>query len=143
MNSITIRKAKTTDANELLLLNESFNGEQEITAKMIADSLENNMSETVFVAVADSKVVGFCCVRIYRSFCYSVEYAEITEIFINDTLRHQGIGTKLLKYAENHIKEKGIVNIQLFTGEKNYSAHSFYEKNGYTQSAERMYRKRG
>ena len=138
-----IRKADITDATDLLILNEKFNGTQDITVKMIEESLENNESEIIFVAVINEKAVGFCCVRIYKSFCYSVGYAEISEIYVSEKFQHQGIGTELLTYAEEFLKEKSIVNIQLFTGEKNYSSQAFYEKNGYTKSAEIMYRKRG
>jgi len=138
-----IRKADITDATDLLILNEKFNGKQDITVEMIEKSLKSNENEIVFVAVINEKAVGFCCVRIYKSFCYSVGYAEINEIYISEEFQHQGIGTELLTYAEEFLKEKSIVNIQLFTGEKNYSSQAFYEKNGYTKSAELMYRKRG
>ena len=88
-----IRKANSADANDLLILNEKFNGKQDISKEMIERSLESNTSEEVFVAVNNERVIGFCCIRIYSSFCYSVSYAEITEIYVDDE------GIVLKKYA--------------------------------------------
>ena len=135
-----IRKANKSDANDLLILNEKFNGKQNISKEKIEQSLETNTSEEVFVAVINEKIVGFCCVRIYSSFCYSVSYAEITEIYVDDVFQHSGIGTKIITYVQNYLKDKNIVNIQLFTGGENYSAQAFYEKNGYKKTNEIMYR---
>ena len=135
-----IRKANKSDANDLLILNEKFNGKQNISKEKIEQSLETNTSEEVFVAVINEKIVGFCCVRIYSSFCYSVSYAEITEIYVDDDFQHSGIGTKIITYVQNYLKDKNIVNIQLFTGGENYSAQAFYEKNGYKKTNEIMYR---
>ena len=137
-----IRKANKSDANDLLILNEKFNGKQNISKEKIEQSLETNTSEEVFVAVINEKIVGFCCVRIYISFCYSVSYAEITEIYVDDEFQHSGIGTKIITYVQNYLKDKNIVNIQLFTGGENYSAQAFYEKNGYKKTNEIMYRKK-
>lgn len=138
-----IRKAEKTDAKDLLILNEKFNGEQNITVESIENSICYNKEETVFVAVVDEKVIGFCCARIYSSFCYSVRYAEINEIYVDDRFQHKGIGTALLTYAEEYLKDNNIVNIQLFTGGENFSAQTFYEKNGYEKTNEIMYRKKG
>ena len=138
-----IRIAKATDASDLLILNEKFNGKQNITVEMIELSLKSKNGEDVFVAVVDEKVIGFCCTRIYSSFCYSVRYAEINEIYVDDSFQHKGIGTALLTYAEEYLKDNNIVNIQLFTGGENFSAQTFYEKNGYEKTNEIMYRKKG
>ena len=137
-----IRKANNADANDLLILNEKFNGKQDISKEMIERSLETNTSEEVFVAVNNERVIGFCCIRIYSSFCYSVSYAEITEIYVDDEFQHSGIGTKLIEYAQNYLRTKNVVNIQLFTGGENYSAQAFYEKHGYKKTNEIMYRKK-
>lgn len=141
MNTL-IRKADISDARSLLLLNEQFNGKQNITVEMIEESLESNNGEIVFVAIVDNIAIGFCCIRKYNSFCYDVDYAEITELYVNDAYQHQGIGSKLLSFAEDYLKSQNIENIQLFTEGQNRKAQAFYEKNGYSKSAEIMYRKR-
>ena len=140
--SIVIRKAEPSDAPELFRLNENFNGKSVITVKQIELSLRENNQEQVFVADRDGALAGFCCVQIFKSFCYSVNYAEITELYVDKQYQHKGIGTMLIEFAERYFEEMNIKNFQLFTGSKNYSAQAFYEKNGYEKSTEIMYRKR-
>jgi ribosomal protein S18 acetylase RimI-like enzyme len=45
--------------------------------------------------------------------------------------RKQGIGTKLLKHAENELKRLGCVKINLQIISNNGSVKEFYKKNGY------------
>lgn len=74
--------------------------------------------------------------------CYSRHYAEITELFIDEGFRRQGVGTKLLRKVEEHFCQKNIAGFQLFTGAENLSAQMFYEHLGYQRTGEVMYRKR-
>ncbi len=140
--SITIRKAVPSDAPALFILNEKFNGVSNITVEQIKHSIEKNDREEVFTACQDGSLIGFCCVQVFKSFCYDVDYAEITEIYVDDAYQHQGTGAQLLSFVEQHFEKTGIKNFQLFTGGKNYSAQAFYEKNGYNKTSEIMYRKR-
>jgi len=103
-----IRKAKIEEAPQLQVLNEKFNGNCGVTAKMIADSLATNDCEKVFVAESDGTVVAFCCAQIFQSFCYGENYAEITEIYVDDSCRHIGIGTKLITYVEDYLRSMDI-----------------------------------
>ncbi|ASA25793.1 GNAT family N-acetyltransferase [Paenibacillus donghaensis] len=74
--------------------------------------------------------------------CYRSYYAEITELFVVEEYRKQGVATALMASAEDYFKDKNVKGYQLFTGKQNEIAQAFYEKNGYTQSEEQMYRKR-
>lgn len=140
---VLIRKADASDSCELFRLNKKFNDVFDVAVEQIEKSIRENDREEVFVATIGDKLVGFCCVQIFKSFCYSVDYAEITEIFVEDDHQHKGIGAELLHYVEEYLKNINISNLQLFTGGTNYSAQAFYEKNGYTKTTEIMYRKRG
>ncbi|MDD6262175.1 MAG: N-acetyltransferase [Clostridiales bacterium] len=140
--SVTIRKAIPSDAFCLRELNEKFNGISGITVKQIEHSIECNDREEVFVAEKNGALVGFCCVQVFKSFCYAVNYADITEIYIDDSCRRQGIGAMMLGYIERHFEKVNIKSFQLFTGGGNYAAQSFYEKLGYKKTSEIMYRKR-
>ena len=139
---IVIRKAKISDAEELFRLNEDFNANGATELSLLKNSLINNEQEIVFVALLDNKTVGFCCVQIFKSMCYSQYYAEITELYIDENFRHLGIATKMFEFIEDYFKDKNICGYQLFTGEDNVVAQAFYEKQGYVKSSEMMYRKR-
>jgi ribosomal protein S18 acetylase RimI-like enzyme len=137
-----IRQACTADAGALFVLNERFNGAGCTTMERLADSLQRNLGETVFVAGTDAGIVGFCCVQLFRSMCYHEDYAEITELFVREEYRRQGIARALLAHVEALFADRGVKSFQLFTGKDNTVAQSLYEAAGYKRSEERMYRKR-
>ena len=139
---IKIRKAIPNDALQLQILNEKFNGNCGVTSQMIEHSIATNDCEKVFVAEIDNVVVAFCCTQIFQSFCYGENYAEITEIYVDDSFRKTGIGTKLITYVEDYLKSKEIKSLILKTGENNFSAQAFYERNEWEKSGEITYRKR-
>ncbi len=140
--SITYRIAGTGDAEELKRLNDEFNGKDYNTLKGIREALAREDAETVFVAEAEDRLLGFCCGQLLKSICYDVFYVEITEIYVEEAYQKQGIGKGLLGYAEEWNREKGIHDFQLFTGGENLNAQKFYKGQGYRRSDEIMYRKR-
>ncbi len=55
-------------------------------------------------------------------------------LYVKANLKHQGIGTKLLKIAENHIIKCGKTAINVHLGEPKeqwYESRNFYSKHGY------------
>lgn len=137
-----IRLASSNDTAFLFEMNERFNGAGSTSKELLADSIANNGQEAVFIASVDGAAAGFCCAQLFKSMCYRSYYAEITELFVEETYRKQGVATALLAFAEDYFKDKNVKGYQLFTGKQNEIAQAFYEKNGYIQSEERMYRKR-
>lgn len=139
---VEIRKADPSDAKDLFKLNEDFNGKGITQLELLKNSIISNEQEIVFIATANNKAIGFCCVQIFKSMCYSRYYIEVTELYVNEKYRRSGIATKMFEYIEEYFKDKNIVGYQLFTGKNNTVAQLFYEKRGYVKSDEIMYRKR-
>lgn len=139
---ITIRLAMEKDAAELNRLNSLFNGEGNVSYEAIALSIRNNGQEQVFVSKCGDRIIGFCCIQLFKSFCYSNEYAEITELFVEEPYRRKSVATRLIAYAESYYSDKNIGGFQLFTDDENISAQKFYESIGYIKTNEIMYRKR-
>ncbi len=139
---VLYRNATINDAKELKRLNDAFNGEDTNTVEGISQGLLRADAETVFVAEAEGRLLGFLCGQLLKSICYSVFYAEITELFVEEGSRRQGIGEGLMCYAENWYREQGIHDFQLFTGGNNANAHAFYEHMGYGRHGDILYRKR-
>ncbi len=139
---IRVHQATVDDAEVLHELNGRFNGAGCTTLDLVRASLETNTQETVFLIECGDTPAGFCCVQVFKSMCYNRYYAEITEFFIDEEYRRQGVGTELLKKAEEHFSQASLAGFQLFTGDDNWSAQAFYEHLGYKRMGEIMYRKR-
>lgn len=139
---IQVHQATVEDAEVLLRLNERFNGTGCTSLELVRESLETNTQETVFLVKCDDTAAGFCCVQVFKSMCYDRHYAEITEFFIDEEYRRQGVGTELLKKTEEHFSQSNLAGFQLFTGDDNWSAQAFYEYLGYKRTGEIMYRKK-
>ena len=56
---------------------------------------------------------------------------ELGGIYVDPSMKGQGIGTALTHYCEKRAKEQGYKEICLWTFEKNTAARAFYEKLGY------------
>lgn len=85
--------------------------------------------------------------RVIGSVGYSTNenYDEVTmhRLFVKYNLKHQGIGTALLKTAEEYIKAQGKKTIYVHLGdcEQWYESHNFYLKHGYIEYKENYMKK--
>ncbi len=139
---IAILRARPQDAPFLHRMNERFNGEGTHTEEGIRASLEGDGKEIVLIAMDSENAAGFICGQIFKSMCYSAYYGEITELFVEEKYRRQGVGGQLMAAMEEEFKRNSVRAFQLFTGGKNVNAQRFYEACGYQRANEVMYRKR-
>lgn len=139
---IICRVATVADTGMLKQLNDAFNGDGCNTEAQMRTGLERQDAETVFVAEQDGVLLGFCCGQLLRSICYPVFYAEITELYVIPSCQRQGVGRKLVRYAEDWYRAQEIHDFQLFTGGDNTTAQRFYERIGYWRQEDLLYRKR-
>ncbi|MDT8717696.1 GNAT family N-acetyltransferase [Clostridium sp. 19966] len=65
----------------------------------------------------------------YEQFYNGIHY-NLRELFISNELQGQGIGSKLLRELEAHLKKMGVTTIILFTSKGNNTS-KFYLKNNY------------
>ncbi len=62
------------------------------------------------------------------------EQVKLHRLYVKYTLKRQGIGTELLKTAEDHIRARGKKVIYVHLGGKEYfESRSFYPKHGYVE----------
>lgn len=61
--------------------------------------------------------------------------ATLHRLFVKYNLKNQGIGTALLKTAEEYIKQNGreIIYVNLGQGEEWFESRNFYKKHGYVE----------
>ena len=85
----------------------------------------------IFVACDGDKVVGYIGLVSYLAFELDNEGMKIIALAVSKEYRRKGIGTKLLKAAEQWAKENIIEVILLNSGLQREYAHSFYESQEY------------
>ena len=96
---------------------------------MWAAAISQSPSETV-VAVIDSNIVGFANFRLYREDGEHLAAGEIRAIYLLREYWNKGIGSQLLEYATNYLKNSCEV-IFLWVLKTNQNAISFYENHGF------------
>ncbi|MGN0570767.1 MAG: GNAT family N-acetyltransferase [Candidatus Fimenecus sp.] len=85
--------------------------------------------------------------RVIGSVGYSTNenFDEVTlhRLYVKCNLKHQGIGTALLKTAEEYIKAQGKKTIYVHLGDREqwYESHNFYPKHGYIEYKENYMKK--
>jgi len=82
----------------------------------------------VVVAYNDNKPVGCGAIR-----PYSQNTVEIKRMFVSESMRGKGIGSKILAELELWAKELGFVNSVLETGKMMPEAIHLYTRNNYKQ----------
>ena len=57
----------------------------------------------------------------------------LSHLYIKYNLKRQGIGSKLLEYAENSARERGYKEVHVHLGKDYLESHLFYPKKGYIE----------
>lgn len=138
---ITVRCATQLDANALAALNHRFNDEECTVDEMATRLADMPATESVLVAQVDGRIVGFACVQMLRSICYSVPWAELTELYVDAPYRRRGVGRTLMHHAEQVVWQQGISEIILRTGADNSVGQCFYRSLGYQHQDEMLMEK--
>ncbi|MCG7385620.1 GNAT family N-acetyltransferase [Paenibacillus sp. ACRRY] len=137
--NLLVREAVKEDIPFLIELNDQFNGVRRSRGEVETDLL--NGREVIVVAVMEEQVVGFTCGQIYKSFCYAEHQAEITEMYIQESARRNGLAGMMIERLEGIFRESGVGDIKILTGNKNTKAIKTYERAGYDREDEFVFAK--
>ena len=125
--SIQVHRASRADAYDLAKLNQAFN-EIDTPVSWIEDALSSPRTpEIVLVARSRNQAVGFACLRIAYSFCYDKPQGEISELFVVESHRRQGIAKRLVEQLLKEAKAFGVFEIIVLTGGQNETGQAFYQ----------------
>lgn len=138
--NIDIRWANANDAEDLLNLNDAFNGVG-TSLEEVKDSLALS-NELIALAVIDGQAVGFACAQLFKSFCYRGLQGEITEMYIAEVARRRGLATMLIAFIEEELSARGVTRVKILTGQRNEMAIKTYEKSNYTRTEEVLLQKK-
>ncbi|RAW16862.1 GNAT family N-acetyltransferase [Paenibacillus taichungensis] len=138
--NIYVRWANENDAEELLKLNDAFNGVG-TTMEDVKESLALS-NELIALAVIEDQAVGFACAQYFKSFCYRGLQGEISEMYITEVARRRGLATLLIAFIEEELRERSVTSIKILTGQRNEMAIKTYEKSNYTRTEEVLLQKK-
>ncbi|MBM4425617.1 MAG: GNAT family N-acetyltransferase [Chloroflexi bacterium] len=130
---ITISIASVDDAHAISRLNLLFNEADESAENIAARMSDPNCVETVILAKVVDEAVGFALVRVVPSVLYAAPHTELTELYVMEEFRQQGIASDLIAFAEQVAVQKGARSILVQTGDDNLSALALYKKHGYEE----------
>ena len=131
-NDFSIREAVASDATAIWLLNCNERGYQyplDDTEQNLSKLLRSN-TDKIFVAVYDGSVVGYVHANDY-DLLYAPHMKNIMGIAVSSEYKRQGIGSALLKSAEEWALSAGAAAMRLVSGSTRADAHMFYRAQGY------------
>jgi GNAT superfamily N-acetyltransferase len=126
-----VRPALPGDAADVARLNYLFNGCDEPAAQYAARLSDPHRVDTPLLAEIDGVCVGIANLRLLPQVFYPEPYAELTELFVEETYRRRGVGRALLAFAEALAQSAGATEIAIYTGFQNYAAQSLYHACGF------------
>ncbi|OGO79294.1 MAG: hypothetical protein A2Y23_06695 [Clostridiales bacterium GWB2_37_7] len=124
-----VRLARQDDLEDLKELNKEFNGVDPSLLK--ANIWTDNSSEIIAIASIEGNAVGFACAQSFMSFCYNAPQGEITEMYVRETFRRNGIACSLIACLEKELQSRGVRNIKILTNKNNEIAVKAYENANY------------
>ena len=98
-------------------------------------SFVDDPSVIMLVARDDESVVGFARGVIWYDLQSQGRVVSLTELVVDEALRRQGIGTRLLDGIIEAAKDRSCVEVRLTSTFKREDAHAFYASKGFTRSA--------
>ena len=131
---IEIREISSADYTEVLSLLNNELGNRNINMEDLTIRLERMNKDKkykTFVALFENKVIGFITVVQTMAMEHEVGYLKINGLAVQESFQRKGIGSELLKHAENYAFQNGISRLLLNSGFQRTKAHAFYESKGF------------
>ena len=107
----------------------------ENSMKQVFDNGLRSKNDVFYCAEINGKVVGFCSYAIMNSFWQGGKIAYIYSMIVEEKLRGNGIGRKLIYEVCNDAKVYGCKKMELDSGFQRERAHKFYETIGFSKRA--------
>lgn len=111
---------------DLILDNISAEDREQYFYKTLSEKLEKDV-----LILKNNNPVGFMTLGKCRDEDCDSDWGEIWGIYLLPTYWNQGLGTELIKWGINELKNRSFKKISLWVLEENINARKFYEKLGF------------
>jgi GNAT superfamily N-acetyltransferase len=88
--------------------------------------------ETMFALLAGEPAAGLALLTLRPNVWYDGAVALLDELYVEPERRGQGIGTQLLRAAEDECRRRGVGLLEINVDGEDTDARRFYERHGYT-----------
>jgi GNAT superfamily N-acetyltransferase len=134
-DSVEVRPARPGDVGQIWPLVEqfafSYRPERMIFERSFAEFLERSDTLTLVAEGSGETIVGYLLASYHGTFFANGPVAWIEELMVSESVRHQGVATKLTASAEMWAKSVPTAYLALASRR----AGDFYLKLGYEESA--------
>jgi GNAT superfamily N-acetyltransferase len=142
LDSVTIREARRDDAPALSDLLTQLGYPTE--AAQIPDRLDRMHARPgtiVLVAEHGGRPVGMGTVHLFSAMHCDEPAAWLTALVVDESARGRGVGSALVKRAEELAVQHGALNLALTSALHRTEAHEFYKNHGYEHTGVRLVKK--
>ena len=89
----------------------------------------------IFVAESNNEIVGFIAFYFTKDEYESSKALYISDLVVLEKFRGLGVGSNLLKFADEHAKQQGTKFVKIGALAKNHNAIDLYRKKGFVDYA--------
>ncbi|MGD9623762.1 MAG: GNAT family N-acetyltransferase [Arcobacter sp.] len=126
--------------NELFSLEKEFIPNETLQKKALETIINDEKIGNILVCTYENRVVAMVNLLYSFSTALGSRVVILEDMIVSNEYRDKNIGSKLLEFAKEFAKSKGIERITLLTDDDNFKAHKFYEKNGFKKSSMVVFR---
>lgn len=126
-----LRDAHLGDAEALAQLIAEFTNLATTPAQIRQRLARSQNIEHPIVAELADQVVGFASLRLVNYLGEDVPYAEVSELFVSESYRRQGIARALMNELEVRARAAGASSMAVLTAADNDSAVALYQAMGF------------
>ncbi len=135
INKLTVALANLSDSTGCFQLNEQLGYKTEESAfeKRFCFLMTHPEHSVVVVKNEKSEIMAWMHMAL-RFLLEDENFAQIAAIVVREEMRSSGVGSHLLKVAEDWAKHQGVKEVCLSSAMARERAHGFYVKHGYLHS---------
>lgn len=105
------------------------------TLQKVYNNALKSENQKLIAGLIDNKIIGFCSLTIKNNLWQAGNLGHIDELIVDNNLRGQGIGKKLIDEIVRIAKENKCIRIELDSALHREEAHLFYESIGFEKRA--------
>lgn len=104
------------------------------------EGIQAQSSDRLIVATANGRCVGVASLHILPYFPTGGNICRISALVVSSHHRGQGIGSRLIRAAEETARAEGCQGVEITTSVRRQDAHVFYERRGYRRTSLRFFK---